>query len=376
MTTVVPQPAREQLPLCACGCGNQVLTPGSRYRQGHHSRDARRWIDGSILAILPPPERRHCAACGKTFTPESERTRCCSKPCAARLGGQAPKPSRRVVRRLCAIADCPNPVRSADGHYCSRRHADAAKRQGRTPKGELGKFLRRRWEESRLNLKDFSASIGINRTTVGALMEDHLPTDVTLAKLQAAYGDDLPPTETETDRRRRHGRELQAEFGDRGRTKAAGRKISASLAGRPKSPEHIASVVTSKRENGALARHSERFSEWSASSGGRIVHALFGYLRHSRRPTTGEIRNRAAEVAPRYGLSVDSVLAEWRPHLRERGLWPSAGGRPAQIDYARVHDLKQAGKKWIQIGALIGKDPEVIKAGYRRWRRAARSLTP
>lgn len=362
MTTVVPQPAREQPPLCACGCGQRVKTRGSQYVRGCSLRGRPRGPGGRSLPVLP---EQHCANCGKRFRPRQ----------------------------------------ASQAVFCSYECFTKSRRKHRTPKRELGKFLRRKQLESGLNDKEFARSLGVGPQVPASLMTDHLPTDRTLAKLRAVYGDELPRTETATERRREWAAAKQAEFaknGHPGQAQAAREKAGEKLRGRSKGPKVVKDEVTGKmldsatakmratqRANGAAARAVAGLIRWAGTDTGKVTSAcgLLVAWKHLDSMSADEI---IADVARRTGVHQVAVRAILRPRLQALGKLSRAGA-PRKMRRQEIIDtlmdawprtpsgrLKGEEQLWQQVSETLTKEegaaapaPHAARRWHyrnRRWR--------
>lgn len=268
---------RKQGGICNCGCGERVKTAGRRYRQGHASR----------MPGAPKPPNRNpdpeevestCSACGKTWT-----------------------------RRL----------NYGRGFYCSRECRAVAERATPHPKSKLGRFLLERFRESRQTHAAYAATIGIDRKPLFQLQRDHLPTQRTYDRLRAFFGDDLPASPTETERRSAAALERKAELLRLAQTPEAKAKRSASLRGKPKTPEHVAKMVKTQTEIGHFDVLAAASRAYATSTKGRAVRSLSRRLASNPAPTSAQLQEWAGEASLNLDLPVEGIRVFWDAWLKK-----------------------------------------------------------
>lgn len=239
-----------------------------------------------------------------------------------------------MADRMCSV--CGTQFRPSSStnpsYYCGQRCYGIARSKIRSPKRPLGRFLREQWIASHLSKAAFERSIGLSRGVLANLLDDRLPTDATLQKVRAVYGDALPETESATDWRKRRGRELLDAHRDQ-RSPEVRRKNSEALRGRPKSPEHVARIVATKRATGVYERIGKQFAEWRATPQGRAIHRLGAHLRKTPTPTRATLRRWMMQAAAQFSTTPDQIGDWWRPALERRGLPPKRRGGPRPLEH-------------------------------------------
>jgi hypothetical protein len=386
MSTVSLETPPGQLPACLCGCGQPVKNPGARFLQGHHMRVTARDAAGHALPIpdLHPPQPCECG-CGEVVRKQGASFR---PGHSSRTAEHKVKFARKrgiAVTRTCPACGKPrrvHPYRASSWVACSRVCTRAQRWRARAW-NPLQHRVVDHLIDRRMTAPAFAESLGVNHHWLASWFRNEgqtVPTE-TIRVLAEALGMtfedalDAAGGVTAEERRREHGRAMAARnLPAAGSAEAAenARRGGRANRGRKRSPEAIANTVASRKRTGGHDRWKAAAAKWSASDRGRVVHALMGRLHHSPHPSWALIGQWASEVGQRHNLPPRAVLGLWETHLRRRNLWPRRGGRPGEIDYARVHEWRTATPpvKWEVIGARLRKQPDVLQAGYSRWKRA------
>lgn len=335
---VLPVRSPEGLPLCACGCGQRVRDHRKRWLPGHNNRvGAARGRLGASQRARGGGSWRTCPLCGRTqWVPRSQDDGWwgCVGTCGPR--------SRRKVR----------------------------------PWNRLQRRCFEYMAAHNLSLKAFARTAGVHPGTLRAWManEGSTTSGDTLAACAAVLGISAADAVREAggttaeERRREVGRANYRRVGPALRAAAGSpttrEKLAAAHRGRPKTPEHIASIrAANKRSpNAEVAR--ARLVAWHASLEGRVVRQLWPLLRNHPSPSPEQLQEQGARAAGRLLLPVPVVLAFWRPYLERRGLRPRVG-RPPKVDRER------------RVAALMGPWPRkkngALADGF--WADAARRVS-
>lgn len=230
---------------------------------------------------------------------------------------------------------CRRPIKDRPSHarvYCSVACAAIARQVHLSPKTPLGRFLFSQWRASGETLSAWARSVGIHRETLRELMQDCRPIDRTYTRLHAVYGDALPASPTETERRR------QIILANQGNphTPEAVAKSAASRRGKSQAPERVAKREATMRGSSGHERRVEALRLAAQSLSKRILTGLPKRLGTLKGPPTPEIlRTWAEATAATAGVSPKEVMAVWRPYLRKRGIF-NAGGRPVHTERCRI----------------------------------------
>ncbi len=229
-------------------------------------------------------------------------------------------------------------------------------------------------EEQRLGLsrRAHALAIGLAPACYYALLREpgQLPTQATLDVLRAHFGDRLPDTRTETERRSRAARanlELfapaagTAEARDLGRRAAARsaqlrrgqampsatrEKIGETRRRTLQRPERIGDRLRlrdyMRTPEGRALGSLTRLLEWSAPgerhrTGPRSLPQTL-----AEGPSRRQWREHAATVGDRVGMRQEAVLRLWTPRLEELGLWSTRGRKPLLQRFAIVTEFREA----------------------------------
>lgn len=281
-----PSPAP---PTCECGCGGQPKTKGARFIRGH----------------FPPRTHRTtsiCATCRQPFEHRADRRRIhCSKPC-----------------------------------YATDQRGDLS------PETELAVFLFDQWRNSGLSISAHARTLGIGKDSLTWLIGNRLPARKTYGRLKRAFGDALPPSQTETEAQRLNRARVHEQLPKPGskRSSEMYRRAAAAKRGRPRRPEDAARSAATARATGAAEQAGVRLTTDARSTEGRIRRMLFGRLRHVPRPSRPQVREWARDAADGANRSAADVLAAWTPYLEARGLWSKAGRKANETRHAIVLELR------------------------------------
>ncbi len=229
---------------------------------------------------------------------------------------------------------CKKAFRDKPSHrriYCSRACRAIKDGKSISPPTPFAWFLFDKWVNSDLTLSEWSRTVGIHRMTLQELMEGALPTQRTLDRLRGVYGDQLPETDTETERRRR----VLAEHRGNPHTPEAKQKSGDSRRGQRHSPERVAKRLATAQASGGYERSVAALAATSRMPKRRVLSGLPMRLRATPQPSKDQLREWAAETGKKVGLSAEAVLQEWRPYLEKRGLW-NAAGRPTSSQVRRM----------------------------------------
>ena len=221
--------------------------------------------------------------------------------------------------------------------YCSKPCRSTSERLVRRPELALGKFLVFRWQKSGLSICGYAAEIGIGRTSLTNLQRDHLPTQITHDRLKAYFGEGLPHTDTETNRRSQRFKEIGPRFIHLSRSPEARRKTSESLRGRRKKPE----TIDKMRETRSRLGLDKQFADLARSKKSRALSSLTGRLRGEgqQQPTLDDLKAWARPVAERLDIPEIGIVGIWRGWLREHRRMSTAGRRPLENRHRLVSEL-------------------------------------
>jgi len=260
---------------------------------------------------MPAPSLR-CESCGSAFE---------------RPGKRGPVPSRCRECAPCetSCASCGVP-RRGPGLRC--RVCEARSRMDRPASTPLARLLDRELLKTRSTQGQLARRIGVHQVSISDWMRGTPPTKRSLDRLREYFGERLPDIVPYDEHRRAWARELQEKFGDLGRTPEAQRRKAATQRGRKQGP-------SAARSDAARRRWQEGRG---GITGGRTVfdspvvyaiHTLGCRLHRHPSPSKAEWTSWARDLASRRPsdyANAETVLAIWRPRLRERGLL--SGGRP------------------------------------------------
>lgn len=275
-------------PLCQCGCGQLVPTPGARFCRGHNRRAGR---DGW----------RTCLACGEPFwlkaealRPESGNRRVCSWACRVAL--DRPRRYQCELQRRCL-------------EYLQREQIsveELVKRAGVSD--SLSQWFRGDAKSlKRANLAGLANLFGI--TVEQAIAEAGGTGEANSAAASRENVKRSPQPGTDAFREAR-------------------RRAAETRRGKPRPPSIAAKAVATRRASGQMEQEAARLVTWSQSPRGRAVHSLSARLQRTPAPSRGALAEWAKTCADRLKISPDEVRAAWRPYLLARGIWQK-GGRPA-----------------------------------------------
>ncbi len=211
--------------------------------------------------------------------------------------------------------------------FCSRGCFAAERGKYISPKTPFARFLLGKWRNSDLTLSEWSRTVGIHRTTLQELMEGALPTQRTLDRLRGVYGNQLPETDTETERRRR----VLAEHRGNPHTPEAKQKSGDSRRGQRHSPERVAKRLATAQASGGYERSLEGLAAKSRTLERRALAGLPMRLRANPNPSWSQVKKWAEETGEKVGESTKVVLAWWEPYLKKRELWNAAGRKPDPV---------------------------------------------
>lgn len=110
--------------------------------------------------------------------------------------------------------------------------------------------------------------------------------------------------------------------------------------GRPKNPNAVTKMMATKSERGQLK--APPFLEFNRSAEGRALLPLWAHLKHRPRPNSKQFREWARRTAARLDSSPAHVIATWKPHLVNRGVWSNAGRKALDDRYGMVKELMAA----------------------------------
>lgn len=233
------------------------------------------------------------------------------------------------IERFCAIPACRKPIKDKPSHpriYCSRACAATARQAHLSPKTPFARFLFDQWRSSGKTLSEWSRDVGLHRETLRELMQGSLPVQKTHDRLAAVLGEALPPTATETARRRR----IILEHQGNPHTPEAVARSAASRLGKSQAPERIAKRIATMAATGGRERANDALRTANRKLPNRILTGLPMRLRgHPGPPSKETLKLWAEQTGEKVGVPAKMVLSVWRPYLRRRELVPP-GGRPIQ----------------------------------------------
>ncbi len=199
----------------------------------------------------------------------------------------------------------------------------------------LPSFLWREIHHRGISQRQLALEAGISPASICRYLRGSRPTEKNFERLRAALGPNLPPIRTETDRRREQALENLKQYGHLAHTPEAKRRAVDARTGKPRPRMAVAGRERWRREREAgKVRPNAFLTEYVKSPTGRAMVSLGKFLDNTPKPTRDQLSRWASTVATRLGLTEETVLAMWRPGLRDRGL--QREGRPPQEDRHRV----------------------------------------
>lgn len=307
-------------------------------------------------AIEPAePERVLCPVCGEAVRPSlgARPRRYCSDRCrgqAQRLRNKGLLPGSiggdQDWRRRGAWHTCPVCRRrawvpaSAEAQWrtCSAGCAAARRRDASLPWNRLQQRLRERMAAEQLTLKDVAAAAGVSRATIrlwyqkqGRFLTSSSLTGLARVlglSFEAALAEAGGTTgEQEMARTGRSNIATARPASGTAKFKSARQKAGATMRGRPHRPEWNERIRASLIAVGAPAAGARKLRAIQSTAEGQSRQRLWAWLRWHPHPTRGQVIAHAGEIARRLGRPDAEVLAAWKPHLADRGIW-ALGGRP------------------------------------------------
>jgi transcriptional regulator with XRE-family HTH domain len=260
-----------------------------------------------------------------------------------------------------------------------------ARRRGLPASTPFARFLWRVLEAEHMSQGAFARSIGVSPAAVCRWLQGAAPPENVFVRLKDRYGDLVPAgVTTETERRRTKARENAAILNTAPAPIRATRARTAGRAGRGKpKPGHAEKLKAWHASPDGVA-HRKRLVEIDAprliatvkSPHGQAAVSLGKLLDHNPHATLERIRNHAAVVGDRLGLTVDEVWAGWLPKLKQRGI-VTGPGRPALRETKTFVDREiakatrgAAGQLpsgfWPDLAVRLGRLPEDAES-LRRW---------
>lgn len=257
--------------------------------------------------------------------------------------------------------------------YCTRRCAylDRPPKPGcpphpplRRPKEGLNGFIYDRWNESGESVQAFAKSVGLGKGALWGLLHGKRPILATYEVLQAAYGDRLPRTRTETDRRREVGSRVIRQALPVGSPERAAAMKKAGKTRRDKTMPQGAitrtletkrtKIVIARDANGALREmsvldaHGEHLRSLGQDRTVRVVRSLNVFLRFHKDATREHAIEHIHSYGKSIGLRAEVAEAACKRTLLKHGLGPpeisttakrTGGRRPLAQTDPRRHTL-------------------------------------
>jgi hypothetical protein len=240
-------------------------------------------------------------------------------------------------KRECAFLGCDRVFKyrpANPSNFCSASCRDKTIIGRAIPKTKFGQFLQSEYRKSEQGLAEFSRRISLKVETLVALVDGRSPTDKTVAKLKAVFGDRLPSVSTANEAFRQRGKQRLTSMYIRGEAPGhspeARAKRAEALRGREMPAEVRAKISAGWKTSPAALAYAEAQRERNRSTKGRAL-SILGIRLRRRNPEPSKVvlQQWADDVAPQLQLAADVLLALWRPILIERGL-RNPGGRPAK----------------------------------------------
>src|SRR5262249_47631873 len=144
--------------------------------------------------------------------------------------------------------------------YCGPECRSLSLLTMRPPKDPFNRFVYDRWIESGSSLSRFAEAHGLSDGALRTTLAGKAPLRRTLDRLRAAFGDALPETRTETDRRRERiaaVAHLRPEPGSEA-WRLGYEKAAATRRGRKMDPAAVARSRATKRATGVQAAEAGR----------------------------------------------------------------------------------------------------------------------
>jgi hypothetical protein len=384
---MLPADAREhpkdcQCGVCHCDCG-EPAPPGARFIHNHHGKVPR---IRCRVCDQPAPEGPAHTRRRPSYDAATETFLC--PPCG-RATRRTPRrgPRREWLTGYCSICGDPFQYPPYNDQKRCKEHRTFAPRRARPPKAPLAAFLHQEWVRTRppLSLVDIARKIGLSRSSLLNYLDGSTPTRPNLDKLRSAFGDRLPDVTADNERRREQARAIYPLSPQPGTPEfmAARRKAGAKMRGRPKTEEHIRKAMETRRATGELEVQSERLHTATQRLDWRARRVLRNRLRGNPSPSPELVRQWAEVASSGLAMSVEMILAAWRPLLVRCGL-AASGGRPrAEARHVKMLEILAAKKLtphapkpqgfWPEVTPLLNK--AAVDAAQRAGKPARRALT-
>jgi hypothetical protein len=262
----------------------------------------------------------------------------------------------------CALISCGRAFKyqvSCPQNFCSIACRDLAIVGRAIPKTPLGQFLQREYRRSGLGLVAFCQRMPIKVETLISLIDGRTPTDRTMGKLRAVFGDAVPSVETanavmaERVRARLEDRRTKGlEMIPGGHSLEARKKRASSLRERPsihqqpdgrflkRTAESIARAKVTSQSSQVDAARIDAMRQRNTSTQGRAI-SMLGLRLRRRNATPDDVTLRlwANEVAHKVQLPTPAVQALWKAARPE--LWPAIGRKRLNDRHAVIVALMQ-----------------------------------
>lgn len=249
----------------------------------------------------------------------------------------------RRMTATCQAWNCDKPSRPGRP-YCSRRCYAISQRRQAPAKTPIATFVFAQMKARDITQSDFARLVGVAPATVsGWLYAGKGLRRKTYDRLVDCFGDDLPEAiQPDDDELRQHGRQLQASFGDLGRSAKARKASATSLRGRKtgRNPA-LAAAAREREERLRMEGGAPTIDRLGLDTNeGRLLWYLGVRLRENSTPTGEELQQWAVEAAGKYGYKrVETVRSVWKPKLVEKGLLSPGGRRPDEERHAQLETL-------------------------------------
>ena len=325
------------------------------------------------MAVLGRAARIACRNCGRGrhYKPSTLRRVKSYEPATGTYLCRACRHQRRRSETTCPVCRQPfsHPARTRR-IYCSMACRSTSTLRLRPPASNFNAFIWQRWVQSGQTIRAYAMTIGVGENVLRTVLANRLPMRRNYDRLRQHFGDELPASPTDTDRRIRQARAAYANLYPKPGTAAfaANRdKAGETMRGRPKTRDHIDKMVAARQ-----ARESyppADLVEFSRSAPGRAIHSLVAYLHRTPQPTEAQAREWAKACADRLGEPVETVLRAWKRTLRRRGIVLRVPPAPKQGRAWTVPDSKAGtirqlyGDRWTR--------QQIIEEGRQRNLRGA-----
>ncbi len=287
-----------ELPLCACGCGERVRRAGARFILGHHTR-TKEWREPRY----GPRITRDCPVCGKSTVlhpSQVEGFTACGPACFAQLRSDL-KPWNPLQRRVFGYMRAHQPPLSFAGF---------ARLAGVHPSGLRWWVKRPGSSTSGETLTRLAAVLGLSEEQAHKEAGGQTAHDVHLR-----VGRDQAQGPFATNRLLGYSPEVV-------------KRRAAAQTGLKRSAETKAKIRAGNRAPELVARARERMRAWHMNLPGQALTRLGHLLAREPEPTPDRRLEWEARIAGELGAKPRVIREIWRPTFFRLGLIREQGGRP------------------------------------------------